>query len=354
MGIPGNFISLTHVAMTQVLPAVNRFLGGWREKAKKIPDPELRRQALAGLEEKKFHCEGGGVYSLLAGDRAHETMRFIVAYQTICDYLDNLCDRSTSLDPGDFRTLHLAALHALSPGVETENYYRFRKEQDDGGYLPALVRTCQNVLREHPACEKIAPHLLDLSRLYGELQEHKHVRAEERIPRLDAWFAENRAKYPGILWQEFAASCGSTLGIFYLVSQTWRNDLTDDVILRMREAYFPWMQGLHILLDYCVDREEDHRDGELNFCDHYRNESEMEERYLHFFRTVDRALPKLPNPKFQHMLLRGVLAVYLADVKVSRQNRRVRMFAGRLLCEGGPLAWFFFVNCWVYRRVKKS
>jgi hypothetical protein len=30
------------------------------------------------------------------------------------------------------------------------------------------------------------------------------------------------------------------------------------------------------------------------------------------------------------------------------------MFAGRLLCEGGPLAWFFFVNCWVYRRVKKS
>ena len=67
MGVPENFASLTHIAMTHVLPAVNRFLAGWTEKAKKIPDPELRHQALMGLGEKKFHCEGGGVYTLLAG-----------------------------------------------------------------------------------------------------------------------------------------------------------------------------------------------------------------------------------------------------------------------------------------------
>jgi tetraprenyl-beta-curcumene synthase len=354
MGVPENFASLTHIAMTRVLPAVNRFLAGWTEKAKKIPDPELRHQALMGLGEKKFHCEGGGVYTLLAGARAHETMRFIVAYQTISDYLDNLCDRGSSRDPEDFRTLHTALAHSLTPGAETGDYYRCRTQKDDGGYLPSLVRTCQNVLKDHPSYGRIAPHLHELAGYYRELQVHKHVKAEEVRPRLEAWYAENRETYPGIQWQEFAAASGSTLGIFCLVSQTWGNESPEELIARVKEAYFPWVQGLHILLDYCVDREEDHLAGELNFCDQYRSESEMEERFIHFFRMSDQALRELPHPKFQQMLLRGIVAVYLADVKMGRQGRRVKRLAARLLREGGPLAYFFYANCWAYRRLKNS
>ena len=354
MGVPENFASLTHIAMTQVLPTVNRFLAGWTEKAKKIPDPELRHQALAGLGVKKFHCEGGGVYTLLAGKRAHETMRFIVAYQTISDYLDNLCDRGSSRDPEDFRVLHTALAHALTPGAETGDYYRCRKEKDDGGYLPSLVRTCQDALKDHPSYGLIAPRLQELAGYYCELQVHKHVRAEEVRPRLEAWFADNRGKFPGIQWQEFAAASGSTLGIYCLVSQTWANDGKEGTVGRVKEAYFPWVQGLHILLDYYVDREEDRLAGELNFCDYYGSESEMEERFIHFFRMSDQALRGLPHPKFQQMLLRGIVAVYLADAKIGRQGSRVRRLATRLLREGGPLTWFFFVNCWAYRRLKNS
>ena len=189
MGVPGNFVSLTHIAMTRVLPTVNRFLGGWKEKANKIPDPELRRQALMSIEAKTFHCEGGGIYTLLAGEHARETMRFIIAYQTISDYLDNLCDRGTSRDPEDFRTLHTALADALTPGAEPGDYYRCREEKDDGGYLPALVRTCQNVLKDHRAYDRIAPFLMELAGYYRELQVHKHVRAEEVRPRLESWFA---------------------------------------------------------------------------------------------------------------------------------------------------------------------
>jgi tetraprenyl-beta-curcumene synthase len=354
MGVPGNFVSLTHIAMTRVLPTVNRFLGGWKEKANKIPDPELRRQALMSIEAKTFHCEGGGIYTLLAGEHAHETMRFIIAYQTISDYLDNLCDRGTSRDPEDFRTLHTALADALTPGAEPGDYYRCREEKDDGGYLPALVRTCQNVLKDHRAYDRIAPSLMELAGYYRELQVHKHVRAEEVRPRLESWFAGYRDRFPDMQWQEFAAASGSTLGVFSLVSQSWDNDLSDDVIGRMKEAYFPWVQGLHILLDYYVDREEDHLAGELNFCDQYRSESEMGARFIQFYRVSDQALGDLPNPRFQRMLLRGVLAVYLSDVKVGRQDRGVKKLARRLLREGGPLAWFFFVNCWVYRRLMNS
>ena len=354
MAVPGNFVSLTHIAMTRVLPAVHRFLAGWREKAQKIPDPELRRQALMSIGNKTFHCEGGGIYTLLAGDHARETMRFIVAYQTISDYLDNLCDRGTSRDPEDFRALHTALADALAPGTGPGDYYRFRPQKNDGGYLPALVRTCQNVLKDHPAYRRIAPLLQELAGYYRELQVHKHVTAAEVQPRLEAWYAGNRDKFPDIRWQEFCAASGSTLGVFSLVSQSWEDDLFDDVLRRVKEAYFPWVQGLHILLDYCVDRQEDRLAGELNFCDHYRDEREMEERFIHFFRVSDRALRGLPDPAFQRMLLKGVLAVYLSDVKMSRQGDRVRRLGRRLLREGGPLAWFFFANCWVYRRAKHT
>lgn len=62
---------------------------------------ELHSQAIASIEHKTFHCEGGGILALLANEHREECIRFIVAYQTISDYLDNLCDRSTSLDPND-------------------------------------------------------------------------------------------------------------------------------------------------------------------------------------------------------------------------------------------------------------
>jgi tetraprenyl-beta-curcumene synthase len=81
----------------EVLPSVRKYLELWQQEAEMIPNSELRKQALLSIESKAFHCEGGSIYGLLAQDQIEPIIRFIVAYQTICDYLDNLCDRSTSL-----------------------------------------------------------------------------------------------------------------------------------------------------------------------------------------------------------------------------------------------------------------
>ena len=78
--------------------SIKNFLIGRREQ-RSIPNPELRKQALASIEHKTFHCEGGAIMALMANEHYQEAIRFIVAYQTISDYLDNLCDRSTSQDP---------------------------------------------------------------------------------------------------------------------------------------------------------------------------------------------------------------------------------------------------------------
>jgi tetraprenyl-beta-curcumene synthase len=101
-----------------VLPRVHNYLELWKKEAEQIPDIELRQQAVLSIKSKTFHCEGGSIYGLLAKENIKPTVRFIVACQTISDYLDNLCDRSTSIDPEDFRSLHQACLDALKPNAK--------------------------------------------------------------------------------------------------------------------------------------------------------------------------------------------------------------------------------------------
>ena len=74
----------------EVLPRVRKHLELWRQEAQIIPNSELRKQALLSIESKAFHCEGGAIYRLLAQDNIEPTIRFIIACQTICDYLDGL------------------------------------------------------------------------------------------------------------------------------------------------------------------------------------------------------------------------------------------------------------------------
>ena len=351
--VPASTWTLIAKIYFDVLPDVHRYLNGWKERAGQIPDPELQRQALMSIKTKTFHCEGGSVLGLLAGEKRSEAIRFIVAYQTISDYLDNLCDRSTSLDPVDFRALHESMLHALTPKAECVNYYRFRNEQDDNGYLVSLVETCQDVLGKLPAYNNISSALHELVGYYCDLQVYKHVKVEERVPRLKNWFEAHRDKLPEMSWYEFSACCGSTLGIFCLVAYAFHDECSSDMALQVKDAYFPWVQGLHILLDYFIDQEEDSVGGDLNFCSYYENNEEMPKRFAHFFKQADRNVSRLPDSKFHRMINRGLFGVYLSDEKVRRQET-VHRIARKIVRLGGWPAHFFYLNGWIYRRIKKQ
>jgi len=342
---------MTTKIILRVRPDVRRHLQEWKTRAEKIPDPELRRQALMSIETKDFHCEGGAVYALLAGDHYGEAIRFIVAYQTISDYLDNLCDRSTSLDPDDFIALHESMPHALNPYVSSIHYYRHRHEQDDGGYLLSLVKTCQEILEKLPTYTIIAPAINELARYYCELQVHKHVRAEERVPRLKAWFDTYKDDLPTMSWFEFAACTGSTLGIFCIVAHAFHKNCSGELVQHIKEAYFPWVQGLHILLDYLIDQDEDRRGGDLNFCSYYSHINDIIARLMHFYTQADLSISRLPNARFHRMINHGLLGMYLADRKVDQQ-RDVKKVAKKMIRLGGFVTLFFFLHCWVYRRIK--
>jgi tetraprenyl-beta-curcumene synthase len=353
MSVPSMPLSLMAKAYRKIFPCAHKELSYWKMRAEKIPDPELRKQALASIEHKTFHCEGGAIMALMANEHYKDAIRFIVAYQTISDYLDNLCDRSTSHDPADFSAIHEAMRDALTVGVNEGDYYRFRKERDDGNYLFDLAATCREVLAGCHHYDQIKDDLLELCGYYCDLQIHKHVVPDERVPRLRNWFNENKDQIPTMEWFEFSACSGSTLGIFCLVSYALSNQFDKKHAIHIRNGYFPYIQGLHILLDYLIDQEEDKVEGDLNFCFYYENEQQLFQRLKFFMKEADRHTKHLPHKHFHRLINRGLLGIYLSDEKVRKQHN-VRRLANEMIKIAGPTSFFFFVNALFYRRFQKK
>ncbi len=334
-----------------VQPTLEAEFSAWYKQAQGIPDPELRKQALASMETKKFHCQGGAVYAAQVVSYVPVIVPLIVAYQTISDYLDNLCDRSTSLDPHDFRQLHLSMQDALTPGAPLQDYYRFRTEKDDGGYLSALVLACQTYINQLPSYDKIKPHVLYLSRLYSDLQVYKHIAHDQREANLLDWWERHQNRYPQIYWQEFSAVTGSTIGIFALFCLATDPELREQTITSVIDAYFPWICGLHILLDYLIDLEEDRLGGDLNFVSYYRSEHEATERLKFFVQQAKASVEGLPNSAFHRMIVDGLVAFYLADRKVNRSQPRIYTIARQLMKQAKGLpSVLFYVNSLLVRR----
>lgn len=325
-----------------VRPAVAAELRSWEQQAERIPDADLRRQALTSLRHKRFHCEGGAVYAAAPGRVSLSLVRAICSLQTLVDYLDNLADRTGTQTAVNLTQLHLAVDDALLPGAPTRDYYRYHSAHDDGGYLAALVRACQAQLAHlcgYSGEAARAARLLGAA--YARLQVCKHLPVPERERALCQWLHSLHDSYPGLRWWEVAAACGSTLGIFALWRAAAAGNVPPAQVTQLVQSYFPWIGGLHILLDYLIDLEEDRRGGDLNFVAYYRNLPEAIGRLGLIFRYARQAAAALPEPSLHRLVVAGLPGIYLADPKVRLQ--RLGGAAAGLLLNTGPLGLASFL-----------
>ena len=336
--------------ISQVFPLVSRELDHWIAKAEQIPDWELRVQALASIRAKKFHAQGGSVYALYPQNDLPSTVRFIVALQTISDYLDNLCDRAGVMDESAFFQLHLAMEDAIDPGRPLSDYYRYYPYKNDQGYLEQLVTTCRQQLRRQSSYQLVMPEIAESVKHYSELQSYKHLTLKIRETRLRDWARQNLDPANAILWWEYAAATGSTLGMFFLYAVSADPSLNTKLVESIARAYFPWVTGLHILLDYYIDTREDSEMGDYNFTSNYRNSSNCQERLVHFIEQSIRACQKLPNPGFHLTIIRGLLAMYLSDPKaLEDQNKEI---SRNLVRYAGPKCRLYHRCCKLLRTLK--
>ncbi len=449
--------------VARVFPLVRRELGMWKRRAGCIPDGELRKQALASISSKAFHCMGGSVLALLNPPHLRKLVKAIVAVQTVSDYLDNLCDRATvsstwandpSMDAAckgfvACMSIHEAFRCAVDPTRPLAPFYRLypaEHPEGDGGYLDALVEESRGVLRDLPSYNAALPRVNYLAGLYCELQSIKHLSPAIRGGLMEEW---HRARWVGDLrpdecslplpeivsqglsplgeegdcrasapyrsnarhddtvnagstdlgigritlpWWEFAAATGSTLGIFALLcASSWPQDTPRDPgasrdiprtpgpnekaeygvpagprfpaassdtsrttrraehLSDLFSAYFPFISGLHILLDYYIDREEDRLGGDLNFVSAYPS---PEARVAGLLKFVDRSLDaasNLPRAWLHLAVVRGLLAMYLSDPKVRATG--ISSEARELARRGGPLVRALLFACGLVRKV---
>lgn len=157
--------------------------------------------------------------------------------------------------------------------------------------------------------------------LYSDLQVYKHQDKGLRTELLTRWFSRHATLAPNVLWWEFSAAAGSTHGMFALAAMASIGSLSRMEIKRLQACYFPWLCGLHILLDYFIDIDEDLHYGELNFVSYYSDEKAMAAGFVRFLGESLQKAETLPHAAFHLTVVHGLLALYLADPKASRSGR---------------------------------
>jgi tetraprenyl-beta-curcumene synthase len=318
----------------RTLPIVKKSLKYWEVEAHQIVNPELKIQALSSLDNKAFHCQGGAVFAVPY--RKWETLlvELIVAYQTLCDYLDNLCDRANCTNGIAFIQLHQALIDALTPEKKPLNdYYRKYPFRDDALYIDKLVLHCQKCVSQLPSYDIVYKDIIILVDLYSKLQVYKHISWDNREKELKDWADSLLPGWPDILWQEFAAASGSTLAVFALMGLATCPGASKIDSQAIIQTYFPWICGLHILLDYFIDREEDKKGGDLNFTFYYPDTETMMGRLIMFINKAHQNASILPDPGFTETVIEGLLAMYLSDKKVYQQG--FKKLAQQLIKESG-------------------
>jgi tetraprenyl-beta-curcumene synthase len=304
-----------------IIPRVEVQLARLTEQARLIDDGELRTQALSSLKNKAFHCYGGSVLALLAPrSRWPDLIVLITAFQTISDYLDNLCDRVGITDQQAFYRLHESMFAAAEPGQRMVDYYDLYGGMREEEYLSYLVRRCQSIITSLPGIKHVHNRVMQLIQHYTNLQALKHISPDQRCFQLKNYILHQVENPLGFEWWEMAAATGSTLGMFALWSAAACPDCDSQTADRVYDAYFPWICGLHILLDYMIDQEEDIKEGDLNFVSFYPH-SEARWKALHIFadKSMEQAV-SLPQSGLHTLVVTGLLAMYLSDAKVKAQG----------------------------------
>ncbi len=247
-----------------VLPSATRELGHWRERARAIPDPVLRQLALDSLV-KRGNIEGAALFAVLSR-RAHRhaAVRALVAFQAAYNYLDTLAEQPSADPVANGRRLHEALLLAFDPAAVQGDYYAGAQWSEDGGYLAATVDACRAAFEELPSRATVAPAAHEAAMRIVGFQSLNLTKSQGEEEGLERWARERTPPGSGLSWWQTAAACGSSLPVHVLIALAASPTLDGAEVAAVGSAYFPWIGGLHSLLDSLVDVDEDERLGQRN------------------------------------------------------------------------------------------
>ncbi|HEY4780154.1 MAG TPA: DUF2600 family protein [Solirubrobacterales bacterium] len=298
---------------------VRRQLHCWQSHARLIPDPTLRALALSNLEGERFNVETAATFTTLAPRRHRaRAVEAIVALQVAYDYLDSLSEQPAADPLGNSRRLFSAfgdalALVPSAPG----NYYRSHPHREDGGYLQALVATCQGAFCALPGAGAVAPAAREALLRCGEGQSRTHAVASLGIEQLEDW-ATVQARGTDLSWWEYmAGATASVLAAHALIAAAADARTTASQAQDLDRAYFH-ICVLSTLLDSLVDQRGDLEEGGHSFVAYYPSESDKAERIAAVAVRAAADPAELPGGPHHRMTATGVAAYYLSAPEAGR------------------------------------
>lgn len=260
---------------TSAFPVVRGELARLRWRASRIPDRQLRHDALVALR-KRSNLEGAAAFAaFVPALRRDAVVRASVAFQAAYDYLDVLAEQPHGDPVANARTLNAALVEALRPPAEAFDFYELHGAADDGGYLASMLEDCRRALTDlpsWPACGSAARRAAERA---GRFQALNCEPGHDGRRALARWAETVCPSDSGLAWWELAAAAGSTLDVHALIAAAASPGLTAGEATAIGRGYFPWAGALHSLLDQLVDLGEDERAGLANLTRCYQDPEQV-------------------------------------------------------------------------------
>jgi tetraprenyl-beta-curcumene synthase len=296
----------------RIQPQVQRELAVWESRAREIPDPLLRRQALNKLEGERLNPEAAALFAVLAPPAQRKrVVKLIVAYQVLYDYLDGVNEQPGYDGLTEGLQLHLALSDAVLPQRLQSDYYQCNPTADDGGYMRALCGFCRDLVTSLPSIHRCAGALEIATERCAEAQSHNHA-TRDGHEQLTAWSLAQPAVRRGYHWWELAAGGISCLNIHAILACAADPRASTECAAQVDEAYFPSICSLSALLDSLADYHNDIETGNHSFLAHYRDERQAAVRLQAITAEATRLIGGLEQHRRHRIILSGIVAYYLS------------------------------------------
>lgn len=294
-----------------IFPRASREVRRWESRARQIPDATLRAQALGKLTSERLNPEAAAFFAVLAPRRRRARLiRLIVAFQIMYDYLDAVNEQAVSAHLRNGLQLHRALSDAVSARSAPADYYRHHPQQQDGGYLLALVHACREVLEELPSTLAVEPLLAHAAERCGEAQSRNHSASVEGEVQLADWTSrqDRRGEYR---WWELAAGGISCLSLHALFAAAASRATREDAA-HIDAVYFPSICAISAMLDSLVDFSADACTENHSFVAHYATGGQAAERFVAITSEARTLLRALPGHRRHLVILAGIATFYLS------------------------------------------
>lgn len=304
--------------LAEIVPPARASIARLERFAERIPDVQLRAQAISSLTAKGYHIAGAAILATFLPSMAREHYIQIVApLEAIYDFLDSLCDRHPQTPESAYHQLHEALGDALDPARPLHHYYLHGPPGDDGDYLHILVRRVRRALARLAGYEELIPYFRDAVTLYADAQTYKHLPPGERERACIAWYERENARFADLSWWELGAAAGSQFHVYAALYAAFCSEF--DRIEQTYNAYFPSLAALHVLLDSFIDQAEDRAHGELNWVECYPSREAFVTRMHVLAQRSREGFRHLSMPRAHMFALRIMSLFYLTHPKIDRQ-----------------------------------